>query len=134
MTLDGNIAQIPNATVYKSNLHNFTTNANRREEFVIHIGYDDSITTAQEITRQVLTSHPAVLTDPEPSVLVEALGTTTVNLRVYFWLNGREYSLMKVRSSIIRLVKRALQSAGFRDAPQHCSRDSRRPRHPDDRT
>jgi small-conductance mechanosensitive channel len=113
MTLDGNIAQIPNATVYKSNLHNFTTNANRREEFVIHIGYDDSITTAQEITRQVLTSHPAVLTDPEPSVLVEALGTTTVNLRVYFWLNGREYSLMKVRSSIIRLVKRALQQQGF---------------------
>ncbi len=113
MTLDGNLAQIPNATVYKSNLRNFTTNANRRENFVIRIGYDDSISKAQEIARKVLTSHPAVLTDPEPSVLVEALGTTTVNLRVYFWLNGREYSWMKVRSSIIRLVKLALQQQGF---------------------
>lgn len=113
MTLDGNIVQIPNATVYKSNLHNFTTNANRREDFVIRIGYDDSITKAQEIARKVLTNHPAVLTDPEPSVLVETLETTTVNLRVYFWLNGREYSWMKVRSSIIRLVKLALQQQGF---------------------
>jgi small conductance mechanosensitive channel len=113
MTLDGNIAQIPNATVYKSNLHNFTTNANRREDFGIHIGYDDSITKAQEIARKVLASHPAVLNDPEPSVLVEGLGTSTVNLRVYFWLNGREYSWMKVRSSIIRLVKLALQQQGF---------------------
>ena len=117
MTLDGNLAQIPNATVYKSNLHNFTTNANRREDFVIRIGYDDSITKAQEIARKVLTSHPAVLNDPEPSVLVEALETTTVNLRVYFWLNGREYSWMKVRSSIIRLVKLALQQQGFRMPP-----------------
>jgi small conductance mechanosensitive channel len=117
MTLDGNIAQIPNATVYKSNLHNFTTNANRREDFVIRIGFGDSITKAQEIARKVLTGHPAVLNDPEPSVLVEGLGTSTVNLRVYFWLNGREYSWIKVRSSIIRLVKLALQQQGFWMSP-----------------
>jgi hypothetical protein len=117
MTIDGNIAQIPNATVYKSNLQNFTTNANRREDFVIRIGYDDSITKAQEIARKVLTSHPAVLNDPEPSILVEALETSTVNLRVYFWLNGREYSWMKVRSSIIRLIKQTLQQQGFRMPP-----------------
>ncbi|MDQ6913810.1 MAG: mechanosensitive ion channel, partial [Verrucomicrobiota bacterium] len=48
MTLDGNLVQIPNATVYKSNLCNFTTNANRRENFAVGIGYDDSISDAQE--------------------------------------------------------------------------------------
>jgi small-conductance mechanosensitive channel len=113
MTLDGNIVQIPNATVYKSNLRNFTTNANRRENFVIGIGYDDSITAAQEIARAVLANHPAVLNDPEPSVLVEDLGTSTVNLRVFFWLNGREHSWLKVRSSVIRLLKVAFQQNGI---------------------
>ena len=54
MTLDGNVVQIPNATVYKSNLRNFTTNSNRREDFVVGIGYDDSINEAQEIARKVL--------------------------------------------------------------------------------
>ncbi len=109
MTLDGNLVQIPNASVYKSNLSNFTTNANRCENFVVGIGYDDTISEAQEIARQVLADHPAVLNDPEPAVLADSLGKSTVNLRVYFWLNGREYSWLKVRSSVIRQVKRAFQ-------------------------
>ncbi len=113
MTLDGNLVQIPNASVYKTNLRNFTTNANRREDFVVGIGYDDSINEAQEIARKVLADHPAVLNDPEPSVLADSLGTSTVNLRVYFWLNGREHSWLKVRSSVIRLVKLAFQERGI---------------------
>ena len=113
MTLDGNLVQIPNSTVYKSNLRNFTTNVNRREDFGVGIGYDDSINEAQEIARKVLADHPAVLNDPEPSVLVESLGTSTVNLRVFFWLNGREHSWLKVRSSVIRLVKLAFQQHGI---------------------
>ncbi len=113
MNLDGNLVQIPNATVYKSTLRNFTTNCNRREDFDVGIGYDDSINEAQEIARNVLANHPAVLNDPEPSVLVDSLGKATVNLRVYFWLNGREHSWLKVRSSVIRLVKRAFQQHGI---------------------
>ncbi len=113
MTLDGNLVQIPNASVYKSTLSNFTTNANRREDFVVGIGYVDAINEAQEIARQVLADHPAVLNDPEPAVLADSLGRSTVNLRVYFWLNGREYSWLKVRSSVIRLVKRAFQEHGI---------------------
>lgn len=113
MTLDGNLVQIPNASVYKSNLRNFTTNSNRRDQFEVGIGYDDSITEAQEIALQVLTDHPAVLSDPEPWVLVDSLGKATVNLRVYFWINGRKHSWLKVRSSVIRLVKRAFQKHGI---------------------
>ncbi|MDQ6892290.1 MAG: mechanosensitive ion channel [Acidobacteriota bacterium] len=113
MALDGNLVQIPNASVYKSNLRNFTTNANRREDFVVGIGYDDAIDEAQEIARKVLVDHPAVLNDPEPLVLADSLGKSTVNLRVYFWINGREHSWLKVRSSVIRLVKRAFQKSGI---------------------
>ncbi|MFO7714035.1 mechanosensitive ion channel domain-containing protein [Desulfosarcina sp.] len=113
MTLDGNLVQVPNAILYRSNLRNFTTNANRREEFLVGIGYDDAIDEAQEIAREVLANHPAVLNDPEPSVLVDSLGRSTVNLRVFFWLNGRTHSWLKVRSSVIRLVKRAFQNRGI---------------------
>ncbi len=113
MALNGAIVQIPNAVVYKSNLKNFTTNINRREDFVVGIGYDDSIIEAQEIARKVLAEHPAILRDPEPWVLADNLGTTTINLRIYFWLNGTEYSWLKVRSSVIRLVKRAFQEHGI---------------------
>ena len=113
MTLDGNLVQIPNTTIYKSNLRNFTTNSNRREDFVVGIGYEDSINEAQEIARRVLADHPAVLNDPEPWVLADSMGQATINLRVYFWLNGREHSWLKVRSSVIRLLKLAFQEHGI---------------------
>jgi len=113
MTLDGNLAQLPNATVYISTIRNFTTMPNRREDFTIGIGYDDQIDRAQEVARSVLADHPAVLKEPEPWVLADSLGAATVNLKVYFWLNGRENSWLKVRSSVIRLVKRAFQEHGI---------------------
>lgn len=113
MTLEGNIVQIPNAGVYKSNLRNFTTNGNRREDFVVGIGYENSISEAQEIARKILVDHPAVLSDPEPSVLADSMGRATINLRVYFWIDGREHSWLKVRSSVIRLVKLTFQQRGI---------------------
>jgi small-conductance mechanosensitive channel len=81
--------------------------------FEVGIGFDDSIIDAQEIVRNVLAEHSTVLHDPEPAVLVNSLGKSIVNLNVYFWLNGREHSWLKVRSSVIRLVKLAFQKHGI---------------------
>ena len=64
---------------------------------------------AQELALKVLEEHPAVLKSPEPWVLVDGLGPATVNLRVYFWLDGSQFSWLKVRSSVIRLIKRTFQ-------------------------
>jgi len=44
---------------------------------------------------------------------VRRLGKATVNLRIYFWLNGSDHSWLKVRSSVIRLIKRAFQENGI---------------------
>jgi len=120
MTLEGHLVQVPNATVYKSNIRNFTTNPSRREDFGITIGYIDSINDAQDTASKVLREHAAVLRNPEPSVLVDSLGPNSVNLRVYFWINGRDHSWLKVRSSVIRLVKLAFKRQGFAmpDAPR----------------
>jgi small conductance mechanosensitive channel len=113
MTLDGNHAQIPNATVYKSVIRNFTSNPNRRDEFVVGISYDSSIAAAQDVALGVLAEHPMVLRDPEPWVLVDRLGAATVDLRVYFWLDGLKDSPPKVRSSVIRQIMSAYHEAGI---------------------
>lgn len=113
MTQEGHQIQIPNSTVYKSNIRNFSSNPNRREDFIIGITYEDAVSKAQEIALKLLEKHPAVLKDPEPWVLVENLNAGIVNMRVYFWMDGSKYHWRKVRSSVIRLVKGALQDAGI---------------------
>jgi len=113
MTIAGNQVQIPNSTVFRSTICNYTSNINRREDFVVGIGYEVSIPQAQQAALQVLSEHPAVLKDPEPWVLVDGLGAATVNLRIYFWIDGSTHSWLKVKSSLIRLIKRAFQDAGI---------------------
>jgi small-conductance mechanosensitive channel len=113
MTLDGNHVQIPNATIYKETIINYSANPNIRCNFTVGIGYDDSIAQAQAVALRVLSDHPAVVDDPEPLVLVESLGAATVNLRVYFWVDTQKYSVVKVPSAVLRLTKLAFTQAGI---------------------
>lgn len=113
MTFQGNHVQIPNSVIYKSTITNFTSNPNRREEFTIGIGYDVDVAKAQEAAIEVLNSHPAVLADPEPMVLAVSLDSSSVTLRVYYWVDLREHSWEKVRSSVLRLVKQRFETDGI---------------------
>jgi small-conductance mechanosensitive channel len=110
---DGNHVQIANATVYKATLKNYTANPNMRIHFVIGIGYDASVKVAQDVIRRLLLDHSAVLDDPEPLVLVDDLGASTINIKVYFWINGHEHSALKMKSSIMRLTLRKVEQAGI---------------------
>ena len=113
LTLDGNHMQIPNSTVYKSNIINYTSNPNQRNQFTIRIAYNDNITQAQEVGRKILEEHPAVLKEPEPWVLVDELAPTAIVVRFYYWVDGIKHNPLKVNSSIRRLVKKAYQEAGI---------------------
>ena len=109
---EGNHIQIANSTVYKNTIKNFTANPKVRAEFAVGIGYDAGITSAQETILGVLQEHPAVLGDPPPTVLVESLGSSTINLKVFFWVNGERLDKLKVLSAVMRLCVRALEAAG----------------------
>lgn len=113
LTLDGNHVQIPNATVFKSTIRNYSSIPSRRAEFTVGIAYDSSATRAQALIAAVLAKHPAVLKTPEPLVLVDELGAATVNLRVYYWFDSATYSPAKINSALMRLTKNALIKGGI---------------------
>ena len=113
ITLDGNHLQIPNSIVYKSSILNYTSNPNQRIRFVIGIGYDASVTTAQEIAAKIFEEHPAVLKEPEPWILVDELASSTINLKYYVWVDGNRHNVLKVKSSVLRQIKNAYLSEGI---------------------
>jgi small-conductance mechanosensitive channel len=113
MDLDGNHVQIPNATIYKSTILNFTANPRRRLSFDVEIGYENPIPNAQETALAAISGHHTVLASPEPLVLVERLGAASVNLRIFFWIDGTVFDGHKVKSSLMRIVKQAFQKRGI---------------------
>lgn len=110
---DGDHIQIPNATVYKNIIRNLTANPKSRGKFVIGIGYDSSIIESQKVAMEVLSNTEAVLSDPEPQVLVDVLASSTVNLKVYFWINTHTHSLLKVSSYLMRTIMREFEKRGI---------------------
>lgn len=112
-SVEGNEIHIPNSTVFKNVIVNFTSSPDRRGEFVVGIGYDAGISDAQSIILETLNAHSTVLRDPEPMVLVDELGASTVNIRTYYWFDGHTISPIKLKSSLLRAVKSALTIAGI---------------------
>ncbi|SUO94803.1 Small-conductance mechanosensitive channel [Suttonella ornithocola] len=80
---EGNHIQIPNSMVFKSIIYNYSTAPARRNILSVGIGYDASISTAQQLIMSVLQAHEAVTKEPKPLVLVDELAAATVNLKIY---------------------------------------------------
>ena len=113
VSFDGNQVQIPNSTIYKGKITNFTATPLSRLNFSVGIGYTDSAQQAQELIMQILRDHPAVELSPEPLVVVDSLGNATVNLKCLYWFNQRRHSGARVNSALIRQVKQELMDVGI---------------------
>ncbi len=111
--MEGNHVQIPNSKVYKTTIENFTANPLRRLTFDVGIGYDDPASEAQQLVLDKLKEHGMTLFEPAPRVLLESLGTSSVNLRAFFWIDGTKNDWQSVRSSCMRVAKQALMQAGI---------------------
>ena len=112
-TFDGNEVRIPNATVYKANITNFTRSPERRFEFEIGIGYENDLSCALALALSSIKKVDGVLAEPAPFVVVERLDAYSVPVKVFGWADqvGSDYG--KVKSETIRQVKEAFEAAGI---------------------
>jgi small-conductance mechanosensitive channel len=109
---DGNHIVIPNTEVFNSTIKNYTRNPKMRISFGVGIGYEDNIEDVKSIILSELSAQKnIVLNQPQPLVAVDELGASTVNLKVYFWIDAERSSSVKVKSHIINLIKVALMKA-----------------------
>lgn len=110
---DGNHIQIPNATIYKGVIKNLTANPLMRGNFIVGVGYDANVQQAQQIAQSVIASQSNVLIDPEPQVLIDNLGSSTYNIKVYFWVDVEKTSVLKMASLLMRNIVAAYTDAGI---------------------
>ena len=113
MTLDGNHVSLPNSTVFKSVITNFTRNPRRRFDVIVGIGVEEEPPEAIAIGTETLRAMQGVMDAPEPFALVERIGDSSVVIRFYGWVDQREADFLKVRSKAVRVLKAALDEAGI---------------------
>lgn len=113
MTLDGNHLRIPNSTVFKAVILNYTRNPQRRFEFDLGIDAEDDPNAARHLGVEVLGSLDYVLDDPPPLAVVQEVGDSNIVIRFMGWIDQRDADFLKARSRAIPAVKSALEEAGF---------------------
>ncbi|HEX6983425.1 MAG TPA: mechanosensitive ion channel family protein [Balneolaceae bacterium] len=114
-TFDGKDVFIPNATILKEPLVNYTRDGLIRIEFITGIDYGDDIQRATDLIVNTLLSFDEVIKDDPPYAIVDELAASTVNLRIFFWTATNDYKkgVNLLRGHIIRTVKEALLDKGF---------------------
>ena len=112
LSVDGNHIRIPNATVFKSRIVNYSRNAERH--FLIDFGVvgDTDLTSAREVALKALNALPFVIDTPAANAWVHRLGDNTITLRCAGWVDQRETSLALAKGEAIQVIKTALESAG----------------------
>lgn len=111
LSFDGNHIRIPNATVFKSRIVNYTENAARRFTFNMLIDRDSDLASTRDLMEQTVQDLPFVLAEPAALVWIDCYGTSGVDMVVTGWVNQNDTSLALAKGEAIRLVKRALKAA-----------------------
>lgn len=116
-TLDGRDIFIPNGTIIKTELTNFTKDGLLRYDFVLGLDTDSDIENARKLILAELDTYKeiGVLKSPPVAVNVEQVGVSTIDLRIFFWVDAfksKVYDPMLegefVKSRVIRGVAKML--------------------------
>lgn len=113
LSFDGNHIRIPNATVFKSRIVNFSRNDERRFVFDLSVAPDSDLALARKVALETLEALPFVLETPAAAMWVENVGDSTITLRMAGWIEQHETSITLARSEAIRLTILAYEAAGI---------------------
>ena len=113
LSFDGNHIRIPNSTVFKSRIVNFSRNAERRFTFELGVAPEVDLAHAQSLAQSVLETLPFVLETPMASVWIESVNDSSITMGMAAWIDQNDTSIVLARSEAIRLVQAAYDSAGI---------------------
>lgn len=112
-TYDGRKVIVPNSDLYNKQIINNTAYGSRRFDVIVGISYDDDIKKAKELAEETLDEASTVEEDPEPQVVVEELGGSSVNLKLRGWTDNRKANIVKGGSEVTQLIKEKYDEAGI---------------------
>ena len=113
LSMDGNHIRIPNSTVFKSVIINYTRHPERRFGFEIGVSPNCDLQEAVETGLEVLNELDFVLKKPLPEGWIHGFGDSTMQLWFAGWINQRETSLKRAQGQAIRLIKLRFEEAGI---------------------
>ena len=113
--VEGKDIYIPNSSIIKNTLINYTKDGNLRINFMIGIAPECDINQTRSLIIGYLSQNKQILKTPLPNVIVQELGEFTTDLQVLFWVDilankklPDSYLGHNIRSKAITEIKKIL--------------------------
>jgi len=110
-TLDNKFVRIPNETLVKSTVTNITRFPIRRLDVRVGVAYKESTERVREILLDVAEENPMALMEPEPLVVFEGFGESSLDFLFAVWATRENWLALK--SSIQDDVKARFDAEGI---------------------
>ncbi|WP_296419473.1 mechanosensitive ion channel domain-containing protein [Pseudooctadecabacter sp.] len=112
LSFDGNHIRIPNATVFKSRIINFSQNRERRFTFTIGVESSADLGSTRELAIDTVRNLPFVLDAPAADAWIGEITDAGIEIIVVGWIDQTQTSTVRARGEALRLVKRAIEASG----------------------
>ena len=115
LTFDGSEVIVPNGNLISNQVINWTlSDQQRRLNVQIRTSLDADPRHIIKIVKEIATNHPNTLPNPEPMVLFEGYGDTSLDFKLLFWV---PYNVsLSTKSEVAIQVYDAIGDAGY-DVP-----------------
>jgi small-conductance mechanosensitive channel len=118
-TFDNKFVRIPNETIIKTEVTNLTRFPIRRFDAKVSVAYRENINKVREILMDVAEKNEYSLSEPEPTIIFDAFGTSSIDLSFRIWAPVDEWILLK--NTIQEEIKRRFDEQGIEIPFPHVS-------------
>ena len=111
--LDGELAVVPNATIFKNTVDVLTNQPQRRVRIICGIAYDEDVATARDVITEAVRSCETVQGKRMVQVFANEFADSSVNFEVVWWTGSKPVDVRRSRDEVVTAIKASLDNAGI---------------------
>ena len=108
---DNLFVRIPNETMVKAQVTNITKFPIRRMDINVGVAYKENVDRVIEVLKDVADKNPYCLDEPEPVVIFQKYGDSSLDFMIGLWFEKTQFVLL--RNSIMRDIKNRFDTEGI---------------------
>lgn len=118
-TFDNIFVRIPNESIIKGKVSNFSRFPIRRLDMKIGVAYKEDLEKVREILQRVAHKNPVCLEEPKPLIIFLEYGSSSLDLQFSTWTQRENY--LELKNSLFLEVKKAFDEEGIEIPFPHIS-------------
>lgn len=110
-TFDNQFVRMPNENLIKAQVNNLTYFPVRRLDINLGVAYKEDVDLVKGILLDIARDHPHVLDEPEPLVLFQNFGDSSLEFLFAVWSVKEDYLILK--KTLREIIKKRFDAAGI---------------------